>query len=179
MRRWTLPSIALTLFVLAALPGAAQQPAASPLAGTWQHAGPVEQAQATVQQAIEPVVLGVTPDLQQFARARIAESTWVPQTIVIQPTPERISVQLSGQEQRTFETAPNQPQNVYSRSGVRAQLVQRYRPDGGIEQIFTAVDGVQSNVLVPVAGTRMHLDVTMTAPRWPRPIQFRLQYTRR
>lgn len=160
-----------------ALPGSAQAPS---LSGTWRLAGDPAAMQASVQQQwIEPALATLTPDIQRLARARIAETTWVPVTIVVNATPARISVSFHGAENRTFDTAPGQAENVYSRSGVRAQLTQSYRTDGGIQQQFVALDGTQFNWLVPEAsGRQLFLDVQMQSPRIPTPIRFRLTYQR-
>ena len=178
MRQKTLAFLALSLLALAALPLHAQQPQqGGAVQGTWTYAGAVEQGTQLIQQAVEPVIGLVTPDLQRFARARVYETAWVPATIIIQSAPDRIHIEYTGAEHRTFETAPGAPQNVYSRSGVRAQMVQVFRPDGGIDQRFTALDGVQVNMLTG-NGQQMFLDVSMTAPRLPREIRFRLAYRR-
>ncbi len=162
----------------------AQAPAPAPapstsLAGTWRLATDPAQAQTSVTQSVEPALVSLRPDLQQFARSRIAESTWVPSTITITATPARIAIDLQGSDHRTFDTAPNQPENVYSRSGVRAQLTQTYRPDGGLQQQFVALDGTQWNVLLPAQnGQQMVLDVTLRSQRFAQDIHFRLTYVR-
>lgn len=154
----------------------AQSPA---LSGTWRLAGDPASAQASIQQSVEPALMTLAPDLQRLARARIAETTWVPSTITIAATPARISVAYAGAENRTFDTPPGQPQNVYSRSGVRAQLTQTYLPDGSIQQQFVAMDGQQFNVLLPdPSGRTLFLDVTMRSPRFSQEIRFRLAYQR-
>ena len=158
-------------------PNAQKQGPSPAINGTWRLAGSVQQAQQTVQQAVEPAVAPLTPDIQRLARARIAETTWVPQTITIQATPARILITYAGSENRTFDTPPGQPENVYSRSGVRAQMIQQFRPDGGIEQRFQAMDGVQHNFL-SANGNELHLDVLMTSPRIQGEIRFRISYQR-
>jgi hypothetical protein len=177
-------SFSLLVIALAALstpaamaPSAdAQAPA---LSGTWRLASDPMQAQATVSQSVEPALVALRPDLQQYARSRIAETTWIPSTITIAATPARISVDLQGAEHRTFDTPPNQAQNVYSRSGVRASLTQSLRPDGGVQQTFVAMDGTQWNVFVPdPSGQRMVLDVTLRSPRFTQDIHFQLVYVR-
>jgi hypothetical protein len=174
------PSLLLTFAAMAvaaaAWPARAQAPS---LSGTWRLASDPTQAQASVAQSVEPALAALRPDLQQYARARIAESTWIPRTITIAATAARISVDLQGAEHRSFDTAPNQPQNVYSRSGVRASLTQSYRPDGGLQQQFVALDGTQWNVFVPDAsGQRLVLDVTLRSPRFAHDIHFQLTYVR-
>lgn len=186
------PSLARRLFaVLAALgllalavfapavhapPAGAQSPV---LSGTWRLSGDPASAQASIQQSVEPALVAMAPDLQRMARARIAETTWVPSTITIAATPARISVAYAGAENRTFDTPPGQPQNVYSRSGVRAQLTQTYLSDGSIQQQFVAMDGQQLNVLLPdPSGRTLFLDVTMRSPRFSQEIRFRLAYQR-
>lgn len=163
---------------LAPAPSSGQNAQPSPaLSGTWQLEGSLQQAQQTVRQSVEPAVARLSPDIQRLARARIAESTWVPQTITIQAAPDRIRVQLQGSQSRTFDTAPGQPQGVFSPSGVRAQLTQTYRPDGGIQQQLRAMDGTQYNFLIPQAdGQHLHLDVLMQSPRLSGEIRFRLRY---
>jgi hypothetical protein len=174
--------IVLAVAMLAPAPGSsgravAQSPA---LSGTWRLAGDPASMQTTVQQQwIEPALATLTPDIQRLARARIAESTWIPATITVVATPVRIAVTFQGAENRTFDTAPGQPQNVYSRSGVRAQLTQTYRNDGAIQQQFVAMDGTQFHWLVPDASGRTpYLDVQLQSPRIPTPIRFRLTYQR-
>ncbi|HEY8431240.1 MAG TPA: hypothetical protein VIL20_22830 [Sandaracinaceae bacterium] len=172
--------VALAALVLALAFGSAPVTAQSPsLSGTWRLQGDPAAAQAAIQQSVEPAIRTLAPDLQRLARARIAETTWVPSTITITATPARISVAYAGEENRTFDTAPGQPQNVYSRSGVRAQLTQTYLPNGGIQQQFVALDGQQFNVLMPdPSGRLLYLDVTMRSPRFSQEIRFRLVYQR-
>lgn len=164
---------------LASVPSA-QVPGPSPaLTGTWVLAGSVEEARATVQSAVQPAVTPLTPDIQRMARARIRESTGVPTQIVIEARPEMMRLVITGDDNHTFESAPGASQNVYSRSGVRAQLTQTYRPDGGIEQRFRAMDGTQWNFYTPQPGGRtLHLDVLMRSQRLARDIRFRLVYQR-
>lgn len=158
----------------------AQTPQPSPaLTGTWQLQGSVDEARATVQAAIRPAVATLTPDIRRMARARIAESTAVPATIQIDARPDHIRLLFTGDENHTFESAPGASQNVFSRSGVRAQLTQTYRPDGGIEQRFRAIDGTQWNFLSPQPGGQtLHLDVLMRSRRLSREIRFRLVFRR-
>lgn len=161
-----------------AVPAAlAQAPA---LNGTWQLMGDPGQAQAMIQQQVEPALVAMAPDLQRVARARIAETTWVPSTITIATEPTRIALTFAGAESRTFDTAPGQPQSVYSRSGVRAQMTQSFRPDGGIEQQFVAIDGTQWHMLVPdPSGRSMVLQVLLRSPRLGHDVRFQLMYQRR
>jgi len=172
------------LVLIAALvppsPAPAQVPAPSPaLTGTWQLHGTVAEAHATVQAAIGPAVASLTPDIRRMARARIAESTAVPSTIEIQARPDHIHLAFTGEDNHTFESEPGGSQNVYSRSGVRAQLTQTYRPDGGIEQRFRAIDGTQWNFLSPQPdGQTLHLDVLMRSRRLTQDVRFRLVFRR-
>jgi hypothetical protein len=168
------------LAAIAALAPASRSTGQSPaIAGTWRiQGGNASQAQQAVSQAVEPAIRALAPDLQQYARTRIAETTWVPVTIrVIAATPQRITIEYQGSENRTFDTPPGQATNVYSRSGVRAQMTQTYRPDGGIQQQFVALDGTQWNSLMP-QGSTLYLDVRMQSPRLSQPINFRLTYDR-
>ena len=161
-------------------PARAQNAQPSPhINGTWRLGMPEAQAQQTVQSAVNPAVLRLAPNMQQMARARLAESTWIPQSLVIQATPAQISVQVTGSENRTFTTTPGQPQNVYSRSGVRASLTQLIRPDGGIEQQLRALDGTQFNFYTPASdGRTLNLDVLIQSQRLTQEIRFRIPFTR-
>lgn len=159
-------------------PSSGQGPAPSTaLNGTWRLQGSVQQAQQTIAAAVNPAVQPLAPDIQRMARARIAESTAVPQTIQINASGSQIQIAVTGADSRTFTTAPGQPQNVYSRSGVRAQLIQQFRPDGGIEQNLRAMDGTQHNFYTP-HGNQMLLDVMLQSRRLAREVRFRLTYTR-
>ncbi|MGE3634784.1 MAG: hypothetical protein AB7P00_33095, partial [Sandaracinaceae bacterium] len=138
----------------------AQNGAPSPmLNGTWRLATQVAEAQSSVERAIGPALSRLAPDRQQLARARLAESTWVPQQLVINASAQQISVQVVGQENRTFTSSPGQAQNIYSRSGVRASLTQVFRPDGGLEQQLRAMDGTLYNFYFPVDSRSLNLDV--------------------
>ena len=180
--------VSLVLFSLvigwASVPSAqtssAQTPAPNPaLNGTWRLAGTLEQAQATVAAAVEPAVATLTPDIQRLARVRIAESTAVPNAIEIQAAAAQIHVAIVGGENRAFDSAPGAPQNVYSRSGVRAELTQTYRPDGAIEQRFRAIDGTQWNFYTPQPdGQTLHLDVLMRSRRLTQDVRFQLTFVR-
>jgi len=173
--------VSLVLFSLvigwASVPSAqtssAQTPAPNPaLNGTWRLAGTLEQAQATVAAAVEPAVA-------TLARVRIAESTAVPNAIEIQAAAAQIHVAIVGGENRAFDSAPGAPQNVYSRSGVRAELTQTYRPDGAIEQRFRAIDGTQWNFYTPQPdGQTLHLDVLMRSRRLTQDVRFQLTFVR-
>lgn len=157
-------------------PSRGQVPA---VAGVWQLAGSVQQAQQAVEQAVQPAIATLTPDMQRLARARIAESTWVPQVVRIAANPTQISVTIEGSENRTFTSTPGQPQNVYSRSGVRAALTQLVRPDGGIEQQLRALDGAQYNIYqAQPDGRSMSLDVTIQSQRLAQDVRFRVMYQR-
>jgi len=158
----------------------AQTPQPNPaLNGTWQLQGSLEDARQIRNAAIRPAVAALTPDIQRMARARIAESTAIPTQIQIAAQPNLIHLQFTGEDNHTFESAPGASQNVFSRSGVRAQLTQTYRPDGGIEQRFRAIDGTQWNFLTPQAdGRTMHLDVLMRSRRLSQDIRFRLVFTK-
>lgn len=158
----------------------AQTPQPSPaLNGTWQLHGSLDEARQVRNAAIRPAVAALSPDIRQMARARIAESTAIPTQIQIQAQPELIHLQFTGEDNHTFESAPGASQNVFSRSGVRAQLTQTYRPDGGIEQRFRAIDGTQWNFLSPQPGGRtLHLDVLMRSRRLSQDIRFRLVFTK-
>ncbi|HJL16994.1 MAG TPA: hypothetical protein RMH99_15120 [Sandaracinaceae bacterium LLY-WYZ-13_1] len=175
-----LATLALGAVCAALAPGGstAQAPQPSPsLPGTWRLDGDLAQARQTVRQAVEPALASLTPDIQRLARARIAETTWVPQTIEIQASSDRIHVAFEGSESRTFETTPGQPQNVFSRSGVRASLTQSFRSDGGIQQQFRAMDGTQYNFLIPQSdGQHLNLDVLMQSRRLNDDIRFSLRY---
>lgn len=147
--------------------------------GTWRPAIPMPRAQQTIQAAVNPVVARLAPNMREMARARLAESTWVPEQVVIDASPSEITVQVAGQENRTFSTTPGQPENVYSRSGVRASLTQVIRPDGGIEQQLRALDGTQYNFYTPQPdGRTLNLDVLIQARQLTQEIRFRIPFTR-
>lgn len=178
--RTTLAALIFGSILAVASAPSAQIPAPSPhLTGTWRLQGSVEQARATIQAAVRPAVAPLTPDIQRMARARIRESTGVPSQIVITATQASMRIDITGEDNNSFESAPGASQNVYSRSGVRAQLTQTYRPDGGIEQRFRAMDGTQWNFYTPQAnGQTLFLDVLMRSRRLAGDVRFRLVYVR-
>ncbi len=173
-------AVAFAGLTFAAPASRAQTGQPSPLLnGTWRLATPRPQAQQSIQQAIGPAVARLNPDMQRMARARLAESTWVPDQVTIAASATQISIAVAGQENRTFTSTPGQPQNVYSRSGVRASLTQLFRPDGAIEQQLRAMDGTQYNFYTPQAGGgALSLDVLIQSQRLTGDIRFRVQFTR-
>ena len=93
------------------------------------------------------------------------------------PTTSDATLSYSGALSRTFDSAPNAARPIFSRSGVRAQLTQAYRPDGGIEQRFHALDGTQWNFLTPQGDTLL-FDVLMRSRRLTQDVRFRIRYHR-
>lgn len=174
--------LAAGLLSLSLVPGdtRAQGNQPSPhLSGTWRLATPAAQAAQSIEAAVAPAVAPLRPDMQRLARSRLAESTWVPSQLVIQATAAQISVQVIGQENRTFTSTPGQPQNVYSRSGVRASMTQLFRPDGGLEQQLRAMDGTQYNFYIPSTdGRTLNLDVLIQAQQLSQDVRFRVAFTR-
>ncbi len=148
------------------------------IAGTWSYSGAPAEGAMIVQQAVEPVVSRMRPDIQAAARERIAESTWLPTQIRIGVHGSRLQVALRGAERRTFASAIGQPIQVLTRAGQYAQLVQTLRPDGGLQQDFVALDGTQRNIYLPQPDGTMLLDVTLQSGALPSEIHFQLVYRR-
>ena len=169
--------LVLTASLAAPPSGAGQSARRTDLAGRWSYLGAASNGERIVTDAVEPVIAQLPPDIQQIARERIAESTWLPTTVRIGARRGQLRVDLRGQQRRTFAGAPGATIQVPMRHGY-AQLVQTLRPDGALQQDFTAIDGVQRNVFVPGPNGTMVLDVTMRSPTLPTDIHFQLQYRR-
>lgn len=152
------------------------QAARTALGGSWVYSGAPAQGEQIVAQAVEPVLAVTRPDIVQIARERIAESTWLPTSIRIRAG-RRLEVALSGSERRVFAGAAGSTIQVPMRHGY-AQLVQTIRPDGGLQQSFTALDGTQQNVFSAGPGGTMILDVSLQSPQLPSQIHFALEYRR-
>jgi hypothetical protein len=170
----------LVLLSLIAIPssGAGQRGVRTTVAGTWHYAGSANEGNTIVQQAVEPVLAYMDPGIQDAARERIAESTWLPTTIRIGARRGRIQVALTGRQRRTFSSALGQPVQVLRPHGDYAQLTQTVRDDGGLQQEFVAIDGTQQNIYVPGPRRTMVLDVTLISPALPSEIHFQLNYRR-
>jgi hypothetical protein len=181
MRRLLVVPCLLLLGLAFAIPSAShgQRARQSGIAGTYRYAGSPEQGQMIVAQAVEPVLAMMRPNMQQLARERIAESTWLPTTIRIRAPRGRVEVALTGAERRTFQSPIGSPVQVpMRRPGEYAQLTQILRSDGALQQDFVAIDGVQQNIYVPVENGAMVLDVTLRSPALPSEIHFQLEYQR-
>ncbi|MGF1469982.1 MAG: hypothetical protein ACFCGT_27980 [Sandaracinaceae bacterium] len=148
------------------------------LQGTFVYAGRPAAGERIIRDAIDAGLRGLEPELERLARARLAESTWLPRTIQIDASAERIRVRYEGEDSRTFDTEPGEPENMFSPSGVRAQLIQSVRPDGGIQQNLRALDGTQINMLTPTRSGGLALDVVISSRRVRREIRFQLLYRR-
>jgi hypothetical protein len=178
MSRFSRLAAGVLLLVSAlAFPVASSGQARNGVTGTWGYSGAPQEGESIVRGAIEPVLSMMRPDLQNVARERIAESTWLPTRIRIASRRGRVEVALTGAERRTFSSVLGRPVQVPMRHGY-AELTQFIRSDGALQQEFVAIDGRQHNLYLPQPNRTMLLDVTLESPQLPSPIHFQLAYRR-
>lgn len=182
MRRTVRPILlaatcAATLIALSGL-AAGQGSSPSPaLAGRWVYQGDPAAGQRQIDRVVDPAIAGLSFDMQDMARERIAETAFVPPFIEVNASAASIAITYGGERGRTFQGAPGIAENVFSASGVRASSTLTVRPDGTLEHRLRAADGTQVNHLALENGNLV-LRIHMESVRFSRPVDFRLPYRR-
>jgi hypothetical protein len=126
-----------------------------------------------VKGAIERVVKGMNPVTRSIARRRLARTN---------PAYERVSIRFEGNSARVSAgpstlTLPLSGEPVrWNRDGEVIRVSGR-RDAAGYVETFDARDGRRVNRFTP-AGEGLLLTVTVTSPRLPRPLEYRLHYRR-
>ncbi|MCZ7677489.1 MAG: hypothetical protein M5U28_01410 [Sandaracinaceae bacterium] len=183
-RRLFVALAALGLLAAAVMAPALHAPAAgaqSPaLSGTWRLAGDPASAQASIQQSVEPALTTLAPDLQRLARARIAETTWVPSTITIAATPGAHLGGLRGHREPHLLTRPRASRRTSTAAAACARSSRRATcPTAASSSSSSRWTASSSTCSCPIrSGRTLFLDVTMRSPRFSQEIRFRLAYQR-
>jgi hypothetical protein len=173
--------VAIALLALAVLAPdlslAQVAPAAVPstLAGTWVQEGDAARAMQTVQAAFASTVATLPELLQGFARDRIRSDMEPPRRVVVVLDPARIRVTLEASH-TTVVAGPLG--GAATTSGVQDGTTVTPRLSSGWLDLVYAGEGSELHQLYSTEpdGARMHLDFTVTGPRLPAPVRYRLEY---
>lgn len=168
--RWTAAVLLVTGLAGAALGARAEGPAA--LEASFVLAEAPARARQRIDAAIDGVVDRMSFVIRPFARERLRGKNPVHRAVSASVHGERITVTYDGDR---FETVDGRWAEVTA-GGERVQLLQQ-RVGEHVVQTFRGGDGEKHVVLRRSEdGRAMTLDVTVTSPRLPEPLRYRLRY---
>ncbi|HEX2203663.1 MAG TPA: hypothetical protein VHG91_10210 [Longimicrobium sp.] len=173
MRRQRNLLLALALLVAAALPGAAEAQQGT-LRGTWRFNA---QASDNIQTAINTAVARMNFVTRPIARGRLRNTNQPYQRIVADFNQQQVTLTF---DQRPAITTPaNGTPIKWTREDNEVLDVSTEWENGVLEQTFKAEDGQRVNrYSVSGDGATMTMNVTITSPRLPQPLTYKLVYNR-
>jgi len=162
---------ALTLLLAAALPAGLHAQQAG-MRGTWRYNA---QASDNVMTAINAAVNRMNFVTRPIARGRLNRTNQPYQRLVIDFSQSQVSITM---DQRAVITSPaNGTPIKWTREDGEVLDVSTEWENGQLEQTFKAEDGQRVNVF-SVDGDTLTMNVTVTSPRLPRPLTYKLVYNR-
>ncbi len=181
MRRQRILSLSLVALFAFALPSAVQAQQ-SQLRGTWTLN---RQQSDDINAKINTAVARMNVVVRQIARPRLRSTNTAYPQLVLTPDATNIRVDMQGRPS-VSSPANGQPVLWHRETGrTCAQMkgdcvrVSTEWENGRLEQSFQAEDGRRVNVYtVSADGATMTMNVTITSPRLPQPLSYRLVYNR-
>jgi hypothetical protein len=181
MRRQRTRFLPLLVLLAALLPSAASAQQSSTLRGNWT----ANRAQSDdINKAINTAVARMNVVVRQIARPRLRSTNTLYPTVVVQYDQSNVRVNLGG---RTAASPANgQPVLWQRNTGATCTemkgdcvRVSTEWTGGNLTQTFQAEDGKRVNVYsVSADGNTMTMNVTITSPRLPSPLTYKLVYNR-
>lgn len=165
---------ALALVLSAALPAGLQAQQTS-MKGTWRYNA---QASDNVLQQINAAVNRMNFVTRPIARGRLNRTNQPYQRLVIDFTTQQVSVTMD--QRAAIATPANGTPIKWTRPEDNEVLdVSTEWENGALEQTFKAEDGQRVNSYsVSADGSTLTMNVTVTSPRLPRPLTYKLVYNR-
>ncbi len=161
---------ALVVALAAALPASAQQ---ASLKGTWRYDA---QASDNVATAINTAVQRMNFVTRPIARGRLTRTNQPYQRVTVDFTSSQVTVTT---DTRAAIVSPSNGTPIkWTREDKEVLDVSTEWENGVLEQTFKAEDGQRVNRLSVGADGRMTMEVTITSPRLPRPLVYKLIYNR-
>ncbi|HEU4456507.1 MAG TPA: hypothetical protein VFR81_25795 [Longimicrobium sp.] len=161
---------ALALALAAALPASAQQ---ASLKGTWRYDA---SASDNVAQAINTAVQRMNFVTRPIARGRLTRTNQPYQRVTVDFTSSQVTVTTDGRD--PIVSPANGTPIKWTREDKEVLDVSTEWENGVLEQTFKAEDGQRVNRYSVGADGRMTMEVTITSPRLPRPLTYKLIYNR-
>jgi hypothetical protein len=162
--------LGLLAFGLVPAAAAAQQ---APIQGTFVY---VAEGSDNIDRAIDDAVRRMNVVTRQVARPRLRRTNTPYQSIRIAQSGSQVNVVLD--QQTVTSPASGTPAKWTRNDGELFDVSTAWR-GGSLEQTFQAEDGRRVNVYsLSPDGNTLTLHVTVTSPRLPQPMTYRLQYRR-
>lgn len=161
---------ALALALAAALPASAQQ---ASLKGTWRYDA---SASDNVAQAINTAVQRMNFVTRPIARGRLTRTNQPYQRVTVDFTSSQVTVTTDGRD--PIVSPANGTPIKWTREDKEVLDVSTEWENGVLEQTFKAEDGQRVNRYSVGADGKMTMEVTITSPRLPRPLVYKLVYNR-
>jgi hypothetical protein len=161
---------ALVVALAAALPASAQQ---ASLKGTWRYDA---QASDNVATAINTAVQRMNFVTRPIARGRLTRTNQPYQRVTVDFTSSQVTVST---DNRSPIVSPSNGTPIkWTREDKEVLDVSTEWENGVLEQTFKAEDGQRVNRYSVNADGKMIMEVTITSPRLPRPLVYKLVYNR-
>jgi hypothetical protein len=161
---------ALVVALAAALPASAQQ---ASLKGTWRYDA---QASDNVATAINTAVQRMNFVTRPIARGRLTRTNQPYQRVTVDFTSSQVTVST---DNRSPIVSPSNGTPIkWTREDKEVLDVSTEWENGVLEQTFKAEDGQRVNRYSVGADGKMTMEVTITSPRLPRPLVYKLIYNR-
>lgn len=161
---------ALALALAAALPASAQQ---ASLKGTWRYDA---SASDNVAQAINTAVQRMNFVTRPIARGRLTRTNQPYQRVTVDFSSSQVTVTTDGRD--PIVSPANGTPIKWTREDKEVLDVSTEWENGVLEQTFKAEDGQRVNRYSVGADGKMTMEVTITSPRLPRPLVYKLVYNR-
>jgi hypothetical protein len=161
---------ALVVALAAVLPASAQQ---ASLKGTWRYDA---QASDNVATAINTAVQRMNFVTRPIARGRLTRTNQPYQRVTVDFTSSQVTVST---DNRSPIVSPSNGTPIkWTREDKEVLDVSTEWENGVLEQTFKAEDGQRVNRYSVNAEGKMVMEVTITSPRLPRPLVYKLIYNR-
>ncbi len=145
--------------------------------GTWRLAVPEPRARQTIDAAIEQTVNAMNFFVQGIARGQLRDNTPLNRRIdLVFHDDERITVSFDGRHRYT--TRLGRRHRYRTPDGDDLRVVQRFRDDGRLEQVFETDRGTRWNVYESIGEGQLRLSATTQGMMMPQPMHFTLDYRR-
>lgn len=182
MRRQRTRTLILVLLAALLPSAAAAQQTASPLRGTWN----LNRTQSDdINAAINRAVSRMNVVVRQIARPRLRSTNTAYPSLVMRYDQSSVRVDMAGRPS-VSSPANGQPVLWQRETGATCRelkgdcvRVSTEWESGNLKQTFQAEDGRRVNVFtVSPDGSTMTMNVTITSPRLPSPLTYKLVYNR-
>jgi hypothetical protein len=168
--------IALTLWPAKAAPQAAEASDDPRVLGAWELACSEEEARRVVNRAVDETAGAMDWFVRGFARARLRQGTPVHRELELQQAnDERLTVRFANE---SYTTTVGRTETRRNPAGESMRVTQRFRRNGGLEQVFATDQGTRSYVYTPLPNGGLRVTTRTESPRLPRPMVFSLEYRR-